>query len=158
MFLVGFWSKVIWYFSNAMEGSIKIIPNEILQVPHKTCHALKNLSCLVTESQGLSTQIPEKTSKKKYGRWKLYWESRNPVEGLRKWRWTCSEGSTPSSQTEETVMGLFNVSCIKADYCYYFYTAELIPRFSKIYWKFEKIPGKTYKKSHHWEVCFPSCD
>lgn len=42
-FLVGFWSKDIWYFSDSMKGSIKISANEILQIPHETCHALKNL-------------------------------------------------------------------------------------------------------------------
>lgn len=38
-----------------------------------------------------------------------------------------------SQLPEKTVMGLFNISCIKADYGYYLYIAELIPRFSKIY-------------------------
>lgn len=136
-----------------MEGSIKITANEILQIPHKTCHALKNLLISLVllgyRASGLiqtntRKDIQEKTCEVTQD-WKLYSGKQETCARTEEMEMDMLWGQY-SQLTEATVMGLFNPSCTRAGYCHYLHTAELIPMFSKIYWISERIPEKTHNK------------
>lgn len=73
-----------------MEGSTKLTAIEILQIPHKTCHALKNLllslGLLGYRASGLiqtntREDIQEKTCEVTLKDWKLYYGKQETCGG-----------------------------------------------------------------------------